>query len=131
MISRVERNIHLNLAGAQGRYSVTWGEIEINNIEEGTCNVTLNYYDDTSASFVDDDIYSLSGNTYNNVVSIYFYAHGIYPYMTGVSSRYLANSELSAGIEASNKSFWSISGCGTITLGDDLEITLLGIDLNW
>lgn len=119
------------MAGAQGGYSVTWGEIEIINIEYGTCYVALNYWDCTSVSFVDDDIYSLSGNTYNNVVSIYFYANGRMPYMTGVSSRSLANSdELSAEIGAYDDIFWSESGCGTITLGADLEITRLHIELD-
>ena len=130
-------NIHLVLTGVQGGYSVTWGEVVLNDLEDGTCYVTLNYWDGTSASFIDDDIYSLSGDTYNNVVSIYFNAEGPMPRVTGIGTRSLANSdELSEEFMAFNdnnegKAFWSDYGYGTITLGADLEITWLDIEIDW
>lgn len=121
------------LAGSQNGYTVTWGTVELNFVRDATGYVTLYYYDGTSASFVDADIYSLSGNTYNNVVSVYIFAErGEIPRVFGSIAGSFEDHEFSTEFVTNEwngtKSFWSDSGCGTITLGADLEITWFFIE---
>ena len=120
------------MAGTQNGYSVTWGTVTT-NFDGGTGYVILNYYDGTSSRFNNNDILSLGGNTYYEVVSITIYCTSpqyLGSYAQGTATRTIEDNELSNLSKQyyDDHVFYCSHGTmGTLNLGGDLEITSFSI----